>query len=73
MRIEKQKPDFNPVTIVIETQEEADLLLAITARTGGNHANDMMFKIFTALGGNEALHNGRFEVATGSIRTEEVA
>lgn len=49
MKVDREKQDFQPVTIVIETQGEADLLAAALGSFAGNHENDMLYKLFCAL------------------------
>lgn len=51
MKFEKAKPQFQPVTITLETQEEADVLHALAGAAGGNMAGDFLFKLYNALGG----------------------
>lgn len=43
------KNDFQPVTIVIETQAEADLLAVAVGAFSGSWEGDMLYKIFCAL------------------------
>ena len=70
MKIERLNPEFNPVSFTIETQEEADLLLAILAKSNGAYAGDMLYKMFRALGDNNALDVAKFKVTSGNIRIE---
>lgn len=71
MKIETQKPEFTPITITIESQEEAELLVSILAVTGGGYAGDVLYKLFLGLGGNKTFDKSRFRVVTGSVRVEE--
>jgi hypothetical protein len=70
MKIQKAEPKFNPIIITIETQEEADLLLAVLARVSGGHAHNITYILYQGLGGNDAHDKSVFEVTTGSIRVE---
>ncbi len=70
MKIEKAEPKFTPIVITIETQEEADFLLTVLSRASGSYANDIAYKLYQGLGGNEALDKSPFDVVSGSIRVE---
>lgn len=49
MKFEKERPEFRPVTITLETQEEVDVLHALTGVAGGSMADDFLYKLYRAL------------------------
>lgn len=66
MKIEQDAKKFNPILITLESQGEADLLLAVTGQLGPDHEGGMLYDIFKALGGNDRLSEGKYS-ATGEL------
>lgn len=50
MKFEQEKPKFRPVVITLETQEEADVLHALLGVAGGDCGDDLIWKLYSALG-----------------------
>ena len=65
MKFEKAKPEFQPVTITLETQEEVDVLHALVGVAGGSMANDFLWKLYRALDGMS--DSKRSDYWTGSL------
>ena len=70
VKIEQQEEKFQPIVITLEARGEADLLLSILAVTSGTRENEMLYKLFNALGGNEAYSVSPYRVK-GNIRFED--
>jgi hypothetical protein len=57
--------DFRPITITLETKEEAQVLKDVIGRTNGSEANDMIYTLWKIL--NEAGIQDK-TYFTGSLR-----
>lgn len=68
MKIEKSGA-FQPITITLESQDEVDLLLAVTGQVGGNFEDDMMYKLYRKLGGGERAGVSKY-TTHGSLSVE---
>lgn len=49
MKFEHKDQEFRPVVITLETQDEVDVLHALTGETGGGFANDLLWKLYNKL------------------------
>lgn len=50
MRVERQEPEFRPVTITLETQGEANIMFAVMANViQGDLENRMTYQLYTEL------------------------
>lgn len=49
MKVEKKGPEFRPVVITLETQEELDVLHALVALGGGGYADRFLYKLYNEL------------------------
>lgn len=50
MKFEQKDPEFSPVVITLETQEEVDVLHALLAVAGGDYADDFSYRLYDKLG-----------------------
>lgn len=65
MKFEKAEPGFQPVTITLETQEEADVLHALVGAAGGSMADNFLYKLYNSL--SEVSDSGRSEYWSGGL------
>lgn len=49
MKFEKSAPEFRPVMITLETQEEVDLLHALVGHAGGSYAKGLTYSLYQEL------------------------
>jgi hypothetical protein len=69
MKFEQVGPEFRPVTITLETQEEVVVLYALLGAAAGNHANNFTWKLYSAMG---HLSNARFQSYwTGGLQVKK--
>jgi hypothetical protein len=65
MKFEQVGPEFRPVTITLEAQEEVDVLYALLGAASGSYANDLTWKLYSAMGHlSDARHQSYW---TGSL------
>ncbi len=49
MKFEQAEEKFQPVTITLESKEEAMVLTAALSHAGGNEAGDVLFRLYRSL------------------------
>lgn len=61
----KPEPQFRPIRITLETQEETDVLHALLGLAAGNYADDFTYKLYERLGdASDSIHQDYW---TGTI------
>lgn len=69
MKFEESKPEFRPVMITLETQEEVDLLHALVGLAGGPHANGLTYSLYQEL--DKLSDSNASDYWTGRLYTKD--
>jgi hypothetical protein len=66
LKLNRQDAAFQPITITLETRAEAETLRAVISKATGSHGNDLLYKLFVALG-NADVQNKSDKLYKGTL------
>jgi hypothetical protein len=66
LKLNREGSAFQPITITLETQAEAETLRAVISKATGSHGDDLLYKLYVALG-NADVQNKSDKLYKGTL------